>query len=57
MIEAEYYREQADQCRRDAAESRNPQARRQLDQLAHYYERQARWAVGPEPAHGPIQRA
>ena len=57
MIEADYYRQEADRCRRDAAASANPQARRQLDQLAQYYERQARWAVAPEAAPGPVQRA
>ena len=56
MIEADYYRQQADQCRKDAAAAVTPQARRQLDQLAAYYERQARWASTPEQAHGPVQR-
>jgi hypothetical protein len=57
MIEADYYRQQADQCRKDAAAAVTPQARRQLDQLAAYYERQARWASTPEQTHGPMQRA
>lgn len=48
MTEADYYRIQAETCHRDAAMSPNREARRQLTQLARYYEAQARWAE-PRP--------
>ena len=47
MTEADYYREQANACRRDATESASEAARRQLRQLAQHYEVQARWADAP----------
>ena len=53
MTEADYYREQADACRRDAIESASEAARRQLRQLAKHYEVQARWADAP-PSPAPL---
>ena len=56
MSEADYYRNQAETCLGDAAAAVTSEARRQLTQLAQYYELQARWADEPRPV-APMPRA